>query len=540
MRARAAAVLFCACYFSVLATAAAALDLDAARRDGAVLAEALALGERGDWPAAESRVAGQGDRLLSDIVLWRKLRAGEGSFAEYRGFVARRSTWPGQDHLRRAVTGESPSGGGSRLDARALRNWQSFSRAWERRLYDDAARLLEQVTVDARGLGEPALWADRRRRLARREARMGRHTRAYHLASRHHLAPSDGYAYADCEWIAGWVALRKLEEPERALAHFQRFEAAVETPISVARAGYWLGRTYAAMDEPARALRWYSVAAEHQTAFYGQLAAQEIGARGDARLAARDLPNWRVSPALRSDDVRLAAILHFAGEDSLAFQTFSHLGREMSGGAALGALGSLALELEQPHVAVRIAKHAARKGVVIHPAYYPLHDLAGYAREIEPALAMSIARQETELNPRAISPAGARGLMQLMPSTAQKVAGWLGEPYSRSRLTEDWRYNARLGQRYLAERIRQFGGSYVLAAAAYNAGAHRVDDWVGRYGDPRLPGVDVIDWIETIPFRETRNYVQRVIEGLYVYRARLSGEAGQMTILQDLTRGARG
>jgi soluble lytic murein transglycosylase len=369
---------------------------------------------------------------------------------------------------------------------------------------------------------------------------MGRHTRAYHLASRHHLAPSDGYAYADCEWIAGWVALRKLEEPERALAHFQRFEAAVETPISVARAGYWLGRTYAAMDEPARALRWYSVAAEHQTAFYGQLAAQEIGARGDARLAARDLPNWRVSPALRSDDVRLAAILHFAGEDSLAFQTFSHLGREMSGGAALGALGSLALELEQPHVAVRIAKHAARKGVVIHPAYYPLHDLAGYAREIEPALAMSIARQETELNPRAISPAGARGLMQLMPSTAQKVAGWLGEPYSRSRLTEDWRYNARLGQRYLAERIRQFGGSYVLAAAAYNAGAHRVDDWVGRYGDPRLPGVDVIDWIETIPFRETRNYVQRVIEGLYVYRARLSGEAGQMTILQDLTRGARG
>ncbi len=119
------------------------------------------------------------------------------------------------------------------------------------------------------------------------------------------------------------------------------------------------------------------------------------------------------------------------------------------------------------------------------------------------------------------------------------MAGWIGEKYSRDRLTEDWRYNARLGQTYLARRINQFNGSYVLAAAAYNAGANRVDKWIAAYGDPRLAGTDIVDWIETIPFSETRNYVQRVMEGLYVYRARLSGEAGPMTIEKDLARGLR-
>jgi soluble lytic murein transglycosylase len=153
---------------------------------------------------------------------------------------------------------------------------------------------------------------------------------------------------------------------------------------------------------------------------------------------------------------------------------------------------------------------------------------------------MAIARQETELNQRAISSAGARGLMQLMPATAKKVAGRIGEAYSGDRLLDDWQYNVRLGQSYLAEQITAFSGSYVLAAAAYNAGPNRVDRWIGEYGDPRLPGADMIDWIETIPFEETRNYVQRVIEALWVYRARMAGVAGPMTIERDLARGVQG
>jgi soluble lytic murein transglycosylase len=291
------------------------------------------------------------------------------------------------------------------------------------------------------------------------------------------------------------------------------------------------------MGDPANASAWYRAAAAHQTSFYGQLSAAKLGEPGDARIVSTDLPDWTKSPALRSDDVRAGVLLHFAGEDRLALLMFSHLGKRMKGGAALGALARLGLELGQPHYAVRVAKSAARKGILIYPAYYPVTELAGYASKIEPALAMAIARQETELNQRAISSAGARGLMQLMPRTAKRVAGWIGEEYSRDRLTEDWQYNARLGQTYLARRIGEFGGSYVLAAAAYNAGAARVDTWVGEYGDPRLPGVDMIDWIETIPFSETRNYVQRVMEALYVYRARL---ALSMSIEQDLARGVRG
>lgn len=530
------ATLFCA-------PLAAAFDLDETRRQGAVLARALALGADGDWAGAAALVVSEDDAVLADIVLWRKLRAGAGSLPEYQQFVARRATWPGQDALRAAVFGGSGGGGsagGDGLDGRALNNWTAFRRAYDKRDYDEAARLLEEITVDPRGLGRPALWSDRRVRLARREARLGNAARAYHLASQHHLVPTDGYDYADNEWIAGWVALRKQGDPARAIRHFERFQAAVETPISLARGGYWLGRAHAAAGSKAEAARWYKVAAAHQTAFYGQLAAAEIGAPGDSSLAARDLPNWRTTPAVRSDDVRMATLLHFAGENALAVQSFSHLAARMPGGAAVGALGSLALELGRPHIAVRIAKQAARRGVLILPAYYPLHELAGYASEIEPALAMAIARQETELDQTAVSPAGARGLMQLMPGTASKVARTIGEDYSKDRLIDDWRYNARLGQRYLAEQIRDFGGSYVMAAAAYNAGPNRVTQWAAEFGDPRDPGVDTIDWIESIPFDETRNYVHRVMEAIYVYRTRLSGEAGAMTIRADLARGHGG
>jgi soluble lytic murein transglycosylase len=523
-------------------TPARALDLAEAQRSSAVLAEALAAGGRGDWTTAEAIAARGDDPVLSDIVLWRKLRAGKGTAAEYQAFTARRGTWPGQEDLTRAVFGSTlPS---QRSDAGfsgpPAERWRKFGAYWRRKNYDQAEGYLAGFTADPAALGRPGLWGDRRAVLARRAAREGRAEIAYLLASAHHMATVHGYDYADLEWLSGWIALRKLNRPGVAVAHFHRFYEAVGTPISFGRGGYWLGRAYEAAGDMTSAQQWYSEGANHQTSFYGQLAAARIGAAGDPQLVTNDLPDWSTSPALRSDAVRAAVLLHYAGEDKLAFSMFSDLGRELEGGAALGALARLALDLRQPHFAVRVAKHAARKGVLLYPAYYPVTGLATYASKIEPALAMSVARQETELNPRAISPAGARGLMQLMPATARRVAGWIGEPYSKSRLIDDWQYNARLGQTYLARRIEQFSGSYVLAAAAYNAGAHRVDHWIGEYGDPRLPGVDMIDWMESIPFSETRNYVQRVMEGLYVYRSRLSGKAGPMTIEADLARGVRG
>jgi len=527
------------CFFTTFQ--ANALDLAEARVNGAIVAEALSLGERDDWAGAQAAAARASDPVISDIVLWRKLRAGAGTMAEYDAYTLRRAGWPGQEALARVVFGESSGAAVSNgLSGAAAANWKSFAKLMRRDKYDAAEALLAKITGERRKLGKPEIWARRRGILVRRAARQGRAEMGYLLASQHHLNADDGYNYSDMEWLSGWIALRKLGDPARALVHFQRFNLSVGTPISLGRGGYWLGRAYEAMGDPANASAWYRAAAAHQTSFYGQLAAAKLGEPGDARIVSGDLPDWTKSPALRSDDVRAGVLLHFAGEDRLAFLMFSHLGKRMQGGAALGALARLGLELGQPHYAVRVAKSAARKGILIYPAYYPVTELAGYASKIEPALAMAIARQETELNQHAISPAGARGLMQLMPRTAKKVAGWIGEEYSRDRLTEDWQYNARLGQTYLARRIDQFGGSYVMAAAAYNAGASRVDTWIGTYGDPRLPGTDMIDWIETIPFSETRNYVQRVMEGLYVYRARLAGVAGSMSIEQDLARGVRG
>ena len=516
-------------------TQASALELERARADGQQVSAALKLGARGDWAGAEELVAGS-DPVVQDIVLWRKLRAGKGTEAEYRAYTSRRSTWPGQNALSNVFYGGSGGRSSASLSGDARDVWRRFSRAYRGRNYDNAEEILLSVSDSAASLSVPEVWADRRVALARRAAREGRHMSAYRMASQHFMTPIAGYDYSDCEWVAGWVALRKLNDPQTAIGHFRRFRDSIETPISIGRGGYWLGRAYEAAGDMEQANRWYKDAARFQTSFYGQLASAKIGEKGAKMLEQGGLPDWRTHPAMRSDDVRLAATLYYAGEDRLAMATFSKLGQTLPEGA-LAPLTRLILDLGQPHYAVRVAKKAARRGMVIVPAYYPLHEVAKYASKVEPAFALSIARQETELNPRAVSRAGARGLMQLMPATAKKVSGWIGEEYSKSRLTSDWQYNVRLGETYLARRTEQFSGSYVMAAAAYNAGAGRVDRWNGEFGDPRLGQIDILDWMEQIPFNETRNYVQRVMEGLYVYRSRLADYAGPMTIEQDLSRG---
>lgn len=515
---------------------ARALDLDAERAKGDLLSQALQIGTGGNWDGAQSLAAQSGDTVVQDIVLWRKLRAGQGSPDELQAYLARRPLWPGRDQLESAIYGDQASR--DPLTGPAAEAWRGFSAAWARDDYVAAERLLVQAT-SAGVLGVPERWAERRRALVRRAAREGRAEIAYELATRHGLSDGEGYDYSDLEWLAGWVALRKLNDPKRAIPHFETFTRSVESPISLGRGGYWLGRAYEAAGDAAMARQWYERAAFHLTSFYGQLAAAKIDAGGDPAMPARDLPEWRTSPVIRGDDVRAAVLLHFAGEDQLALATFSNLGKSMQGEAAVGALAKLALDLGKPHYAVRVAKAAVRRGIVLYPAYYPVTDLGRYATQVEPALAMAIARQETELNQFAISPAGARGLMQLMPGTAKKVASQIGEAYSLNRLTADWQYNARLGESYLAEQIADFGGSYAMAAAAYNAGPARVRQWINEFGDPRQPGVDFLDWLESIPFNETRDYVQRVMESLYVYRTRITGEVGPLTLTRDLARGVR-
>ncbi|MEM7057682.1 MAG: transglycosylase SLT domain-containing protein [Pseudomonadota bacterium] len=514
-----------------------ALNLNQAQQDGFLISEALSIASSEGWEAAQAHVAGA-DPLIQDIVLWRKLRAGRGTVDEYNGYIRRRPDWPGGEILGDVVLGRDRGSSANSLFGVAAENWGAFARQMRRNNFEEAEAILLPITSNPGNLGNPEVWAKRRLVLARWGARNGRHASAYQIASQHHLTPAVGYSYSDSEWVAGWIALRKLNDPQRAIGHFKRFRDSVETPISLGRGGYWLGRAYEAAGDRTTANGWYKDAAQYQTSFYGQLAAAKIGATGNPQLTINALPDWKSNPAMKSDNVRLAATLFYAGQDSLAMAMFSRLGENLPIGA-LASLTDLVLDMNQPHYAVRIAKKAARRGVLIYPAYYPVHEIGKYTTKVEPAFALAIARQETELNPRAISRAGARGLMQLMPATARRVAGWIGEDYSRSRLLDDWRYNVRLGEAYLATRTSQFSGSYVMAAAAYNAGAGRVDQWNGEYGDPRLGQIDILDWMEQIPFSETRNYVQRVMEGLYVYRSRLSGVAGPMTLQQDITRGIR-
>lgn len=403
-------------------------------------------------------------------------------------------------------------------------------------LDDSAIDLLLARSTSPESLGEPAKWAPRRRKLARQEMRDGDPARAYRIAATHQLTPEDGYSYADLEWLAGYIALRKLNDPARAVEHFKRFDAAVASPISKSRAGYWLGRAYAALGDADKAHDAYAMAADFQTAFYGLLAAERIGRPFDPALATPETPpDWRKAAFLKSSVAQAALLLIKADEPGLARVFLTHLADSLDP-QEVAQLGQMAVDLGQPYLAVMIAKQAARRGIILPGAYYPLHPVAKEKLPMAPEMVLAIARRESEFNPLVISGAGARGLMQVMPATARKVARDLGilAAHATSRLTREWDYNAKLGANYLSGLAGRFDGNVVLMAAGYNAGPGRPAEWIERYGDPRAPAVNVVDWIEHIPFSETRNYVMRVTESLPVYRARLGKPALPIPFSREL------
>lgn len=402
---------------------------------------------------------------------------------------------------------------------------------------EDAITLLLERSTSAADLGEPAAWASRRRNIARQEMRTGDPARAYRIAALHHMTPADGYDYSDLEWIAGYVALRKLNDPATALVHFERFSASVETPISVGRAGYWMGRAQEALGNAEGAHEAYDLAASQQTSYYGLLAAERIGRPFDPLLADPPEPeDWRKAPFMSSSVLEAGLLLLKAEEAVLAERFLTHLVEGMDLPQAI-QLGQMALDMDRPHLAVMIAKRAAQDGNVLLGAYYPLHPLAELKLPMAPEMSLAIARRESEFDPSVISGAGARGLMQVMPATAKLVAGELGilSGHSTERVLSDWEYNAKLGANYLAGLAGDFEGNVVLMSAGYNAGPGRPIGWMGLYGDPRGIDVDVVDWIEHIPFNETRNYVMRVTESLPIYRARLGKTALPVPFTAELT-----
>lgn len=404
-------------------------------------------------------------------------------------------------------------------------------------LDDSAIDLMLARSTGPDALGEPDKWAEGRRRLARLVMRQGDAARAYDVAANHHMTPEMGYGYADLEWLAGFLALRKLNDPDTAVRHFQNFSGAVQSPISKGRGGYWLGRAYAAQGNADKAYDAYAAGADYQTSFYGILAAEEIGRPFDAELAnPRRAAHWKQADFADSSVLEAGLLLLNAGEDNLSERFLTHLVESLDPVQA-NQLGDLVIELKEPHLAVMIAKRAATTGTVLPAAYYPVHPVADMGLPMAKEMTLAIARRESEFDPVVISGAGARGLMQVMPATAKLVAQELGilSGHQTGRLTSDWQYNAKLGANYLSGLAADFNGNVVMMAAGYNAGPRRPISWMDRFGDPRRGEVDVIDWIETIPFTETRNYVMRVAESLPVYRARLGKPALPVPFSQELT-----
>lgn len=398
---------------------------------------------------------------------------------------------------------------------------------------DGAIELLLAQSKDGK-LGEALPWAGWRQALARSEMRAGRYQQAYTLASRHGLV--DGSKYADLEWLSGYIALRFLNRPQTALQHFVAFEQAVATPISWGRAGYWIGRAYEATGDRASAQRAYAGGAQFQTSFYGLLAAEKAGVPLKSELAGTRATDWRGAPFTRTTVHQAALALLKSGEISLAERFWTHLAETQDRGT-MAQMGQMAIDMGQPHIAVMLGKRFIQYGQTIHAPYYALHPMAKRRDLPVPAeMALSIARRESEFDPVVVSGANAQGLMQILPGTAKQVAGALGLPYSKSRLLSDPEYNVTLGTAYLAGLAEEFDGNVIMVAAGYNAGPSRPRRWMEDRGDPRRGGgMDIIDWIEHIPFNETRNYVMRVAESLPIYRARLGKDPLPIPFSQELT-----
>jgi soluble lytic murein transglycosylase len=389
--------------------------------------------------------------------------------------------------------------------------------AWLRR----TGNLAEAKTLAAQPPAHQTdAWWNERQQLARDLLSAGRTADAYTVAVQH--GQTKGVAFAEAEFLAGWIALRHLKKPADAQKHFQTLYDGVSTDVSKSRAAYWLGRTDEAANRKKEAQEWYSRAAAFGQTFYGQLAARKLPG-GSRQLPSDPITSDADQQALSGRElVTVARYIGQSGDSERTRPFLLQLARMVTGPGETLLLARLASELKRPDIALVIARRATSSGVTLFDASFPVIDL-GSTGSVERALALAVTRQESGFNAAAISPSGALGLMQLLPTTAREVAGKMSLPFVQSKLTSDPQYNVALGSQYLSQMLQRFGGSYELALAAYNAGPGRVARWLDTMGDPRSGKIDMVDWIEMIPLRETRNYVQLIMEGVGVYRDRLSG-----------------
>ena len=384
----------------------------------------------------------------------------------------------------------------------------------------EAAALLRNAPREPERVIDGDAWWVERRLVARKLLDLGDAQGAYVICAQHSAHGVN--AKVEAEFHAGWIALRFLNDLPGAERHFELLAQIAETPIQKSRAAYWLARTAEALhtpEEDANAHDYYAEAATHSTTFYGQLALAKLGSTASPL---RPAPTPAQGDA-RDDSVRVVELLLASGEKDSAGPLAADVVKHLSDKSQIAALGEVVAQTHDARVSLALGKLASQRGVALDDLAFPAFGVPRFTSlpgSASRSIVYAIARQESAFDPRAISSAHAMGLMQMIESTARQTAIHVGVGFDLRRMLDEPAYNAQLGAAHLGLLLGELKGSYLLTFAAYNAGGHRVKEWLDAYGDPRHADVDPVDWVERIPIQETRNYVQRVMENFIVYRAK--------------------
>ncbi len=385
----------------------------------------------------------------------------------------------------------------------------------------DATRLMLAAPSKSMPLQDTDEWWRERRVLARKLLDLHEFHGAYQVVRNAALPANENYR-AEFHFLPGWIALRYLNDPATAREHFAHIDDGSVNPIVLARANYWRGRAAEAAGENDKMRAGYEAAARHGTAYYGQLARAKLGLE-KIELRPPLQPDPSNGPALSDELVRAADMLYALGERDVVLNFVTDFAEQSADVAALAALGELTARRNDARAMLQIGKTALARGLALDLYAFPTIGVPQHSPvgpEIDRSVVYSVARTESAFDQRDASPAKAVGLMQVTPAAGRDTAKRFGVTYDWDKMVSDPVYNTQMGAAELGALLREYRGCHIMTFAGYNAGRGRVQQWVKQYGDPRDPNVDAVDWVERIPFAETRNYVQRVMENLQVYRVR--------------------
>jgi soluble lytic murein transglycosylase-like protein len=545
--------------------------------DSRALSEVLQAARLGDTPRIRNLMGSFSDPLARKIALWALIETNPPGLSYAEADDARRelADWPGAGR-RQALAEKALDGGGLRPQSvidwfagadpvtpegamalasayqatgqnakatdviRKIWRTKSFDPIVQQQMIARFGSMLGPDDYAARGAGVRDADAQSRAwRLAKEQVvtaiRAGDVRGAYQAAVS--SGADQGQDGAEAEFYAGWLALDRMHDAKLADQHFERLQHIGLSPITVSRALYWRGKAAEAMGDPVGAQIFYGEGAKYLTAFYGQLSAIKAGVTQitlgkDPEITAADRARFEDREPIRAARM----IAQIGARDS--FKSFvMSIAETLPSAAEAAQLVDLTRNLGDQELSMKVVRKAAQHGFILPERGYPLRTPPSVGGAPETAFVLGITRQESGFDPRARSGAGATGMMQLMPSTARILAHKYG--FGSGEL-EDATYNMQLGSAFLGQLVDQFSGSYVMAAAAYNAGPNRPTEWATFCGDPRASSTDPADYIECIPFSETRDYVMRVMEATEVYRARLAGGTAKLQIATDLKRGGYG